>query len=100
MSDYRTQRTQQRTHSGRMQTLAAPAFGRNGRTFVYALRATHAHHAPHSVCTTFRAYMGVRPLRPLRPLSAFMRVCLRPLLCPVHPQCVRSRAPAFSLSFF
>lgn len=100
MTAYRTQRTHFRTHSGRTQTLAAPANGRNGRTLVYALRARRAHTTHQYVHMMFRAYTGVRPLRPLRPLVAFMRVCMRPLMRPLASRCVRSRARAFSLYFF
>lgn len=100
MTGYRTQRTHHRTHSERTQTLAAPGFARNARTLVYALRARHAHVHHPCVNMMFRAYTGVRALRAVRALSAFMRVCLRAVMRAVHRKCVRSRARAFSLSFF
>jgi|GEM_PF-3305184 hypothetical protein len=96
----RTQRTHPRTHSERTQTLAVSGFARNARTLVYALRARHAHVHHQFVNMMFRAYTGVRALRAVRALAAFMRVCLRAVMRAVHSRCVRSRARAFSLSFF
>lgn len=100
MKHHRTQRTHHRTQSARMQTLAATWFARTARTLVYALRARHAHVHHPFVNMMFHAYTGVRAVRAVRALSAFMRVCMRAVMRAVHRKCVRSRARAFSLSFF